>query len=155
MPFSLPGYPLQDNEVAFDVEGKTRAAMTDLLNEHITGYNINTQVLVIMSDIDEIPASHTVALLRACDFGQSIHLQLRNYLYRYVHRSPALTQNELNHFHLTWTALSGTSGSIAGERAYTCGTKPATIGTPKAEIAYLRMRAGTAAIASGPYQNTL
>jgi beta-1,4-mannosyl-glycoprotein beta-1,4-N-acetylglucosaminyltransferase len=44
----------------------------------------DTQSLVIMSDVDELPAAHTIELLRTCDFGQSIHLQLRNYVYRCV-----------------------------------------------------------------------
>ncbi|KAJ7874846.1 glycosyltransferase family 17-domain-containing protein [Mycena olivaceomarginata] len=30
-----------------------------------------------------LPAAHTVQLLRMCDFGQSIHLQLRNYVYSF------------------------------------------------------------------------
>lgn len=36
-----------------------------------------------MSDIDEIPSKHTISLLRACEFGSSIHLLMRNYLYSF------------------------------------------------------------------------
>ena len=36
-----------------------------------------------MSDIDEIPSRHSIALLAACDFGQRIHLRMRNYLYSF------------------------------------------------------------------------
>lgn len=39
--------------------------------------------MILMADLDEIPASHTVRMLRSCDFGTSVHLQLRDFLYRY------------------------------------------------------------------------
>lgn len=58
--------------------------MTNILRSHMAEFPPDTQSLVIMSDIDELPAAHTIELLRTCDFGQSIHLQLRNYVYRYV-----------------------------------------------------------------------
>jgi beta-1,4-mannosyl-glycoprotein beta-1,4-N-acetylglucosaminyltransferase len=57
--------------------------MTNMLRAHIAELLPDTQTLVIMSDIDELPAAHTVQLLRMCDFGQSIHLQLRNYVYSF------------------------------------------------------------------------
>ncbi|KAK1232157.1 hypothetical protein PQX77_004705 [Marasmius sp. AFHP31] len=62
-------------------EARTRDAMTSLLNAHIAQYP-STDSLVIMSDVDEIPSAHTIRLLKYCDFGRSIHLQLRNYVYR-------------------------------------------------------------------------
>ena len=43
----------------------------------------STTPLVIMSDVDEIPSRHSIALLAACDFGKSIHLRMRNYLYSF------------------------------------------------------------------------
>lgn len=43
----------------------------------------STTPLIIMSDIDEIPSRHTISLLAACDFGQRIHLRMRNYLYSF------------------------------------------------------------------------
>lgn len=58
--------------------------MTQLLRTTITDLRMDAEVLVIMSDVDEIPSRHTISLLQACDFGHSIHLQLRNFLYRYV-----------------------------------------------------------------------
>ncbi|RDB25320.1 Beta-1,4-mannosyl-glycoprotein 4-beta-N-acetylglucosaminyltransferase [Hypsizygus marmoreus] len=79
----LPGYPLRSGESAWDVEAATRNAMTALLRTHIRTLPQNTQTLVLMSDIDEIPARHTVELLKTCDFGSSIHLQLRNFLYSF------------------------------------------------------------------------
>jgi beta-1,4-mannosyl-glycoprotein beta-1,4-N-acetylglucosaminyltransferase len=80
---SLPGFPLKAGQSAWDVEAATRDSMTTLLRSHFRDLP-QTKILVLMSDIDEIPSSHTMALLKACDFGQSIHLQLRNFLYRYV-----------------------------------------------------------------------
>jgi beta-1,4-mannosyl-glycoprotein beta-1,4-N-acetylglucosaminyltransferase len=58
--------------------------MTMLIRSHISSFPAGTQTMVLMSDLDEMPARHTVDLLKNCDFGSSIHLQLRDYLYRYV-----------------------------------------------------------------------
>ncbi|KAI0339526.1 glycosyltransferase family 17 protein [Trametopsis cervina] len=79
----LPGYPLKPGQHAFDVESHTRDTMTVLLRTTIDALPPGKDVLVVMSDVDEIPSQHTVSLLRACDFGRSIHLQLRNFLYSF------------------------------------------------------------------------
>jgi len=79
----LPGYPLRPEEDAWDVERETRNAMTGLLRRHIAQYPPDVTVLVHMSDVDEIPSSHTLGLLSACNFGTAIHLQLRDYLYSF------------------------------------------------------------------------
>lgn len=80
--YSLPGYPLKHGQEAFDVEAKTRDAMTLFLKSHMAEFAPDAKPMVIMSDIDEIPSAHTLRLLKVCDFGKSIHLQLRNFLYR-------------------------------------------------------------------------
>jgi beta-1,4-mannosyl-glycoprotein beta-1,4-N-acetylglucosaminyltransferase len=79
----IPGYPLTDGQTAWAVEASTRDAMTSSLKSHIREHSSDTTTLILMSDIDEIPASHTISLLKACDFGKSVHLQLRNYLYSF------------------------------------------------------------------------
>jgi len=79
----LPGQALRPGESAWDFEAATRNAMTELLRSRISLLPRGTPALVLMSDIDEIPAKHTVSLLKACDFGESIHLQLRNFLYSF------------------------------------------------------------------------
>ncbi|KAJ7690727.1 glycosyltransferase family 17 protein [Mycena rosella] len=79
----VPGYPLEPGQTAFDQEANTRDQMTKLIRSHMAEFLPETQSLVIMSDIDEIPSAHTIELLRTCDFGQSIHLQLRNYVYSF------------------------------------------------------------------------
>ncbi|THU85036.1 glycosyltransferase family 17 protein [Dendrothele bispora CBS 962.96] len=79
----IPGPSEYNEKGAWDVEADTRRAMTLFLRSHMTEYLPGTRSLVIMSDIDEIPSAHSLALLRNCDFGQSIHLQLRNYLYSF------------------------------------------------------------------------
>lgn len=84
---SLPGHSLRADEDAWDVEKNTRIAMTVLLRSHIAQSAPGREVIVHMSDVDEIPSSHTLSLLKACDFGSAIHLQLRDYIYRYVFRS--------------------------------------------------------------------
>lgn len=83
--FSLPGYPLKPEQSPWDVEAATRDTMTQLLRAHINQPDhAKTPFLVVMSDVDEIPSHHTLRLLKACDFGSKIHLQLRNFMYRFV-----------------------------------------------------------------------
>ncbi|KAJ7772105.1 glycosyltransferase family 17 protein [Mycena maculata] len=79
----VPGYPLEEGQSPFEQESNARNQMTKLLRAHMTEFLPDTKSIVIMSDIDEIPAAHTIELLRTCDFGQSIHLQLRNYVYSF------------------------------------------------------------------------
>jgi len=79
----LPDHTLPRSDNPWEIEAATRDAMTALLHDHIQGLPTNVESLVIMSDVDEIPSKHSIALLRACDFGPSIHLQLRNFLYSF------------------------------------------------------------------------
>ncbi|KAJ3549394.1 hypothetical protein NMY22_g897 [Coprinellus aureogranulatus] len=51
--------------------------------ETMSKFPAGTQSLVFMSDSDEIPAEYTIRLLKACDFGKDIHLQLRNFMYSF------------------------------------------------------------------------
>ncbi|KAG6910570.1 hypothetical protein DXG01_009520 [Tephrocybe rancida] len=76
----VPGYK---GQVAWDAEAATRGAMTSLLQTHIQALPSGDPILIIMSDIDEIPSRHTVELLKACNYGERIHLQLRNFLYSF------------------------------------------------------------------------
>ncbi|KAF8622656.1 hypothetical protein AX15_006767 [Amanita polypyramis BW_CC] len=80
----LPGYPLKPGQSPWDVEAHTRDTMTTLLRAHINQpQHSSAQFLVVMSDLDEIPSHHTLKLLKSCDFGSKIHLQLRNFLYSF------------------------------------------------------------------------
>ncbi|KAF7428162.1 hypothetical protein PC9H_007383 [Pleurotus ostreatus] len=79
----LPGYPLTPSQSAWDVEAHTRGTMSSLLKQQISQFPAQTETLVIMSDVDEIPSRHSISLLKACEFGRAIHLQLRNYLYSF------------------------------------------------------------------------
>ncbi|KAJ7209696.1 glycosyltransferase family 17 protein [Mycena pura] len=79
----VPGFLLAPGQSAFDQENNMRMQMTELLKSHIAASGLDTQWLIIMSDVDEIPSANTVQLLRTCDFGQSIHLQMRNYVYSF------------------------------------------------------------------------
>jgi beta-1,4-mannosyl-glycoprotein beta-1,4-N-acetylglucosaminyltransferase len=81
---SLPGYSLLPGQSPWDVEAYTRDTMTVLIRSHISSFSSNTNTMVVMADLDEIPARHSINLLKNCDFGSSIHLQLRDYLYRLV-----------------------------------------------------------------------
>ncbi|KAI5121181.1 hypothetical protein M0805_005982 [Coniferiporia weirii] len=79
----LPGYPLEYGQDAWDIEAGTRDFMTRHLRAYVESLPSTTQALVVMADIDEIPSQHTLALLKACDFGDAIHLLMRNYLYSF------------------------------------------------------------------------
>jgi beta-1,4-mannosyl-glycoprotein beta-1,4-N-acetylglucosaminyltransferase len=78
---SFPGREPAPNESPFDVESDQRTFMTQLLRSHVN--SVSAPPLVVFSDIDEIPSSHTLHLLRKCSFPSPIHLQLRNYLYSF------------------------------------------------------------------------
>ncbi|KAL4253558.1 Glycosyltransferase family 17 protein [Abortiporus biennis] len=78
----LPGPSEHNEKAAWDVEGGTRNAMSTFIHEHVAR-TPRRRSLVIMSDVDEIPSAHSIQLLKECDFGSSIHLQLRNYLYSF------------------------------------------------------------------------
>ncbi|KAK7054651.1 hypothetical protein VNI00_003114 [Paramarasmius palmivorus] len=79
----LPGQLATRDHDAWVVEASTRTEMTSFLRGYTKTLPSDTTFIVIMSDLDEIPSAHTINLLRNCDFGQSIHLQLRNYLYSF------------------------------------------------------------------------
>ncbi|KAG7091041.1 hypothetical protein E1B28_010101 [Marasmius oreades] len=64
-------------------EKTMRVAMSSFIKSHTTEFPPDTVALVIMSDVDEIPSEHSIRLLKHCDFGNSIHLQLRNYVYSF------------------------------------------------------------------------
>jgi len=79
----MPGYALRSGQSPWDIEAHTRNTMTMLIKSQINSFAPDIRSLVMMSDLDEIPARHTVDLLKNCDFGTSIHLQLRDYLYSF------------------------------------------------------------------------
>ncbi|KAF9526665.1 glycosyltransferase family 17 protein [Crepidotus variabilis] len=79
----LPGYSLKPGESPWTVEGNARVTMSRLILSALDTFPAGSQTMVLMSDVDEIISKHTVDLLRSCDFGQSLHLQLRDYLYSY------------------------------------------------------------------------
>ncbi|KAH8118856.1 glycosyltransferase family 17 protein [Phellopilus nigrolimitatus] len=79
----FPGYPLEPGQDAWHTESDTRDFMTRHLTAYVATLPATAHALVVMADIDELPAAHTLALLRACDFGAVLHLQLRSYLYSF------------------------------------------------------------------------
>lgn len=79
----FPGYPLSPGKTPWNTEADTRDAMTKALRSYIGVLTPNAANVVIMSDIDEIPSRHTLSLLRTCDFKDSLHLQMRTYLYSF------------------------------------------------------------------------
>ncbi|KAK7857562.1 beta-1 [Quercus suber] len=67
-------------EDPFALESKQRAAMNRLLR--LAG--ISSGDILIMSDTDEIPSSHTVKLLQWCDgIPPVMHLEFRHYMYSF------------------------------------------------------------------------
>ncbi|KAF8747036.1 Glycosyltransferase family 17, partial [Rhizoctonia solani] len=77
-----PGRVPNKGESPFNVEREHRLAMTKLINSAISP-PLTAAPLVIMSDVDEIPAAHTIALVKKCAFPRVLHLQLRNYVYSF------------------------------------------------------------------------
>ncbi|KAK3032054.1 hypothetical protein RJ639_036268 [Escallonia herrerae] len=74
------GGRFKKGENPFVEEAYQRVALDQLLR--IAG--IEDDDLLIMSDVDEIPSSHTINLLRWCDgIPDILHLQLKNYLYSF------------------------------------------------------------------------
>lgn len=74
------GGRFRKGENPFVEEAYQRVALDQLLK--IAG--IEDDDLLIMSDVDEIPSSHTINLLRWCDdIPPILHLRLRNYLYSF------------------------------------------------------------------------
>ncbi|GAA0167523.1 glycosyltransferase [Lithospermum erythrorhizon] len=75
----IPGR-FKKGENPFVEEAYQRLALDYLLKQA----GIQDDDLLIMSDVDEIPSSHTINLLRWCDDIPSIlHLRLKNYLYSF------------------------------------------------------------------------
>jgi hypothetical protein len=124
--------------------------MTVLIRTHVASFSSNTNTMVIMADIDEIPARHTVNLLKNCDFGASIHLQLRDHLYRFV--PPPLLK--MNHLTAVLKALNGILVLLAGVRVLPYGIKIVITGIQRVGNVFLPMRVGIVAIVSEPFQNT-
>ncbi|KAF9120605.1 hypothetical protein BGW39_011245 [Mortierella sp. 14UC] len=77
---SLPLKALKPGETAWDNEGRTRDAMLDVL----VSAGLQPGDLITSVDTDEVIRRHTLELLKSCTgVPDSIHLQLRNYLYSY------------------------------------------------------------------------
>ncbi|KAG0280955.1 hypothetical protein BGZ95_007809, partial [Linnemannia exigua] len=77
---SLPLGALKPGETAWDNEGRTRDAMMDVLVDA----GLQPGDLITSVDTDEVIRRHTLELLKLCTgVPDSIHLQLRNYLYSY------------------------------------------------------------------------
>jgi hypothetical protein len=120
-----------------------------LIRSRITSFSSNTKTMVLMADLDEIPARHSVNLLKNCDFGSSIHLQLRDYLYRFVQ-----LHFKNNYVNVRSKALNGILVSLAGVRVQQSGIQTVITGIQRVGNAFLPMRVGIVAIASDPFLNS-
>ncbi|KAI8588167.1 glycosyl transferase [Geranomyces variabilis] len=75
---SLPA--LAKGQDPFDLENRMRVQMNALF----TSAGVNRDDWVLMTDTDEIPSSHTVALLKSCtDVPSPLHMQLASYMYSF------------------------------------------------------------------------
>jgi hypothetical protein len=154
--YSFDGPSEYNEKNAFTVEANTRDAMTKFLRRHMTEFTPNTRSLVIMSDVDEIPSGNTVQLLRTCNFGQSIHLQLRNYVYRYGLLSVVVMELFLVYLLSLlriWIVSNGFWVSTAGVPAYTNGLQNPIIVILKAVMSLSLTLDGIAAIVSERFLN--
>lgn len=73
------GHELKRGQVAFDQEAELRISM----NSALLDAGVQDGDLVLMSDVDELPRFTTMELLKTCDFGDTVHLQLQNFLYSF------------------------------------------------------------------------
>ncbi|TDL22556.1 glycosyltransferase family 17 protein [Rickenella mellea] len=83
---SLPGPSSESFKTAEDRDPwKWENHQRDTLSQSIRNElrSMPRAPLVLMSDVDEIPSAHTMALLRGCAFQSPLHLQMREYLYSF------------------------------------------------------------------------
>lgn len=73
------GHVLARGEHPFSQEGEMRTSM----NAALEAAGVGEGDLVLMSDVDELPRASTIELLKTCNFGETIHLQLANYVYSF------------------------------------------------------------------------
>lgn len=73
------GHELKPGEHPFDQEAQMRTSM----NSALEAAGVREGDLVLMSDVDELPRASTLELLKTCDYGDVIHLQLANYVYSF------------------------------------------------------------------------
>ncbi|KAI3771690.1 hypothetical protein L6452_02857 [Arctium lappa] len=97
----LPG--LLASEVPPDpflIESQHRTVMNELIRQS----EISDGDLLIVSDTDEIPSSHTVKLLQRCDGLPSIlHLEMRNYIYSFEFPVDYNSWRATAHIYSRWT----------------------------------------------------
>lgn len=77
------GRTLERGEDPFTQENEVRSAMDAILLANFPPAPAPPPVM-LFSDMDEIPSRETVALLKACDFGTSLHLGMREYVYSFA-----------------------------------------------------------------------
>lgn len=68
-------------------------------------------LLVLMADVDEIPASTTLSLIRACQVPLPLHLQLQNYLYSFEWATDARSWRAQIH---SWSRANDTATTPPG-----------------------------------------
>eukprot|EP01117_Protostelium_nocturnum_P019816 TRINITY_DN8681_c0_g1_i2.p1 TRINITY_DN8681_c0_g1~~TRINITY_DN8681_c0_g1_i2.p1 ORF type:complete len:340 (+),score=74.33 TRINITY_DN8681_c0_g1_i2:447-1466(+) len=84
-----------DFQDPFVQENHLRSIASQKLREHV-----RIGDLVIMSDVDEIPSSHTILLLKSCQgFPHVLHLQMTTFIYSFEFTSGELTWRPSIH---TW-----------------------------------------------------
>ncbi|PWA72235.1 beta-1,4-N-acetylglucosaminyltransferase family protein [Artemisia annua] len=75
-----------------------------IMNELIRRSGITDGDLLIVSDTDEIPSSHTVKLLKSCDgLPTVLHLEMRNYVYSFEFPVDYNSWRATAHMYSRWT----------------------------------------------------
>ncbi|KAJ6260398.1 Beta-1,4-mannosyl-glycoprotein 4-beta-N-acetylglucosaminyltransferase [Drechslerella dactyloides] len=89
---------LENPHDPFDNEKKSRDHATDIIKT----LNLEESDIVIISDVDEIPTRHTIALLKACQgYPQYLHLEMKSYMYSFEFPVP----------HSQWRPMVGQIGA--------------------------------------------
>nr|XP_043620947.1 beta-1,4-mannosyl-glycoprotein 4-beta-N-acetylglucosaminyltransferase-like [Erigeron canadensis]XP_043620948.1 beta-1,4-mannosyl-glycoprotein 4-beta-N-acetylglucosaminyltransferase-like [Erigeron canadensis] len=84
----------------FLIESHHRSIMNELIRQS----GISDGDLLIVSDTDEIPSSHTVKLLRSCDgLPTVLHLEMRNYVYSFEFPVDYNSWRATAHMYSRWT----------------------------------------------------
>lgn len=75
-----------------------------IMNELIRKSGISDGDLLLVSDTDEIPSSHTVKLLQSCDgLPTVLHLEMRNYVYSFEFPVDYNSWRATAHIYSRWT----------------------------------------------------
>ncbi|XP_076921106.1 uncharacterized protein LOC143582423 [Bidens hawaiensis] len=115
LPLQLPVDPVDP----FLIESHHRSIMNELIRRS----GISDGDLLIVSDTDEIPSSHTIKLLQSCDgLPTVLHLEMRNYVYSFEFPVDYNSWRATAHIYSRWTSYrhSRQTDTILSDAGWHC-----------------------------------